>query len=90
MGWERKRGKLEEFNLLLRGATDTGYIVKTGDLTSLRIRFVLTLDADTVLPRHHLPQVTAEEEQPTRAGDNRVVGHETRLRQRREDDRTRR
>ena len=25
MGWERKRGKLEEFNRLLRGATDTSF-----------------------------------------------------------------
>ena len=51
MGWERKRGKLEEFNRLLRGATDTGFIVKSGDLASGQMRFVLTLDADTVLPR---------------------------------------
>jgi cyclic beta-1,2-glucan synthetase len=51
MGWERKRGKLEEFNRLLRGATDTSYIVRTGDLSAQHIRFVLTLDADTVLPR---------------------------------------
>jgi cyclic beta-1,2-glucan synthetase len=51
MGWERKRGKLEEFNHLLRGATDTSYVVRTGDLASHNIRFVLTLDADTVLPR---------------------------------------
>jgi cyclic beta-1,2-glucan synthetase len=51
MGWERKRGKLEEFNRLLRGATDTSYIELTGDLAAQRIRFVLTLDADTVLPR---------------------------------------
>ena len=27
MGWERKRGKLEEFNRLLRGATDTSFDV---------------------------------------------------------------
>jgi len=51
MGWERKRGKLEEFNRLLRGAEDTTYAVKTGDATALGARFVLTLDADTVLPR---------------------------------------
>jgi len=51
MGWERKRGKLDEFNRLLRGATDTSYTVLTGDATSLVARFVLTLDADTVLPR---------------------------------------
>ena len=28
MGWERKRGKLEEFNRLLRGATDTSFVVQ--------------------------------------------------------------
>src|SRR6476659_2847376 len=27
MGWERKRGKLHEFNRLLRGATDTSFII---------------------------------------------------------------
>ncbi len=51
MGWERKRGKLMEFNRLLRGATDTSYTVQVGDLTKLAgVRFVLTLDADTRLP----------------------------------------
>lgn len=51
MGWERKRGKLDEFNRLLRGATDTSFVVQTGDAAALGARFVLTLDADTVLPR---------------------------------------
>src|SRR5262249_36601542 len=51
MGWERKRGKLEEFNQLLRGAANTTYAVMTGDAASIGARFVLTLDADTVLPR---------------------------------------
>ena len=51
MGWERKRGKLLEFNRLLHGATDTSYIVQTGDVSQLpHVRFVLTLDADTHLP----------------------------------------
>jgi cyclic beta-1,2-glucan synthetase len=36
MGWERKRGKIEEFNRLLRGATDTSFAVSVGDLTVLR------------------------------------------------------
>jgi cyclic beta-1,2-glucan synthetase len=53
IGWERKRGKLHELNQLLRGATDTTYIA-TGP-ASLRppagVRFVITLDADTHLPR---------------------------------------
>jgi cyclic beta-1,2-glucan synthetase len=52
MGWERKRGKLEELNRLLRGATDTSYDVQVGDLAVLpRVRYVLTLDSDTRLPR---------------------------------------
>ncbi|HEX9800555.1 MAG TPA: glucoamylase family protein [Thermoanaerobaculia bacterium] len=52
MGWERKRGKLEELNRLLRGATDTGFAVRVGDESILpSVRFVLTLDADTRLPR---------------------------------------
>ena len=53
MGWERKRGKLHELNRLLRGATDTTF--QETDAGSLNVpagvRFVITLDADTRLPR---------------------------------------
>lgn len=52
MGWERKRGKLHEFNRLLRGDQETSYTVQVGDLSALAaIRYVITLDADTLLPR---------------------------------------
>jgi cyclic beta-1,2-glucan synthetase len=52
MGWERKRGKLEELNRLLRCSTDSGFSVRVGDLSLLpSVRYVLTLDADTRLPR---------------------------------------
>ena len=52
MGWERKRGKLEELNRLLRGATDTSFDVQVGDLTILpTVRYCVTLDSDTRLPR---------------------------------------
>jgi cyclic beta-1,2-glucan synthetase len=52
MGWERKRGKLEELNRLLRGATDTSFHVQVGDLTLLpAVRYCITLDSDTRLPR---------------------------------------
>ncbi len=53
MGWERKRGKLEEFNRLLRGAGDTTFVVHEGDPNVLdgRVRYCLTLDSDTRLPR---------------------------------------
>jgi len=51
MGWERKRGKLEELNRLLRGDTSTSYVKQVGDPAGLRqIRYVLTLDSDTQLP----------------------------------------
>ena len=51
MGWERKRGKLLDLNQLLRGHFDS-FPVKIGDLAILHnIRFVITLDSDTELPR---------------------------------------
>ncbi len=51
MGWERKRGKLMDLNKLLRNEHDS-FPVKVGDLSILpRIRFVITLDSDTELPR---------------------------------------
>ena len=53
MGWERKRGKLQELNRLLRGATDTTYMTSTGKCPWVPsgVRYVLTLDADTRVPR---------------------------------------
>ena len=53
MGWERKRGKLEEFNGLLRGEAHGAFPVQVGDATLLRsVKYVLTLDTDTRLPRN--------------------------------------
>ena len=37
MGWERKRGKIEEFNRLLRGATDTSFSTQVGRLDLLAV-----------------------------------------------------
>jgi cyclic beta-1,2-glucan synthetase len=53
IGWERKRGKLHELNRLLRGATDTTFVPIEGSppLPPADIRYVVTLDADTRLPR---------------------------------------
>ena len=53
MGWERKRGKLHELNRLLRGATDTTFAPIAGRPPSVPadVRYVITLDADTRLPR---------------------------------------
>ena len=53
IGWERKRGKLEEFNRLLRGAKDTSFRLHVGDPEVLpSVRYCLTLDSDTRLPLH--------------------------------------
>lgn len=50
MGWERKRGKLLEFNRLLLKQADN-FPVKAGDLSLLEhVRYMLTLDLDTQLP----------------------------------------
>ncbi len=49
IGWERKRGKLTELNKLLRGAPNTTFM--SPPTLPANIRFVITLDADTRLPR---------------------------------------
>jgi hypothetical protein len=51
MGWERKRGKIEEFNQLVRGNANTSYKWIMGDTTRFpHIKYAITLDADTQLP----------------------------------------
>ncbi|MDH6265836.1 cyclic beta-1,2-glucan synthetase [Rhizobium sp. SG_E_25_P2] len=49
MGWERKRGKLQELNMLLRGDIDTTF--GAPDHVPAGVQYVLTLDSDTRLPR---------------------------------------
>ncbi len=49
MGWERKRGKLHEFNRLLRNALDTSFLLDEIPVPH-NVRYVITLDADTRLP----------------------------------------
>ncbi len=53
MGWERKRGKLYELNQWLRGSTNTTFMSVGGQPAEAipSVRFVITLDADTRLPR---------------------------------------
>jgi cyclic beta-1,2-glucan synthetase len=51
MGWERKRGKLMDLNNLLRGQFDS-FPDKVGNLSLLSsVRYIITLDSDTELPR---------------------------------------
>ena len=52
MGYERKRGKLEQLNTLLREGSREPFAEIIGDLSALpTIRYVITLDTDTQLPR---------------------------------------
>jgi cellobiose phosphorylase len=52
MGYERKRGKISELNALLRGHGAERFSLIVGDLAVLRqVRYVITLDTDTQLPR---------------------------------------
>ncbi len=57
MGYERKRGKLFELNALLRGHGRDRFALVVGDLTLLgSVRYVITLDTDTQLPRESAQQ----------------------------------
>ena len=52
MGYERKRGKLAEFNALLRGGERDRFSEIVGETAILpEIKYVITLDTDTQLPR---------------------------------------
>lgn len=60
MGFERKRGKLVEFNSLLRGEARDCFSEVVGDLAILsEVRYVITLDTDTQLPREAARQLVA-------------------------------
>jgi cyclic beta-1,2-glucan synthetase len=52
MGWERKRGKLQQFNKLVLGDPPTNFRWQAGPVDALySVRYVITLDTDTILPR---------------------------------------
>jgi cyclic beta-1,2-glucan synthetase len=52
MGYERKRGKLEDLNSLLRGGPKDLFSLLVGDIAVLsNVKYVITLDTDTQLPR---------------------------------------
>ena len=52
MGYERKRGKLADLNALLRGGSEDRFSLVIGDTALLsEVKYVITLDTDTQLPR---------------------------------------
>ncbi len=62
MGYERKRGKLGDVNALLRGSADVGerFSRIVGNLDALAgMRYVITLDSDTQLPRDAAAKIIA-------------------------------
>ncbi len=80
IGWERKRGKLHELNRLLRGATDTTFVGVGGPLSAppAGVRYVITLDADTRMPREAARRLVGKMAHPLNhprfdAGTRRVV-----------------
>jgi len=84
MGWERKRGKLHELNRLLRGAGDTTFVGVGGPpftppaAPPAGVRYVITLDADTRMPREAAHRLVGKMAHPLNqprldAGTRRVV-----------------
>ncbi|MEV4779609.1 cyclic beta 1-2 glucan synthetase [Burkholderia sp. LMU1-1-1.1] len=60
MGYERKRGKLQDLNRFLRGGARDKFSVVVGDVSQLEsIKYVITLDTDTQLPRDAAAQFIA-------------------------------
>ena len=60
IGFERKRGKLADLNAFLRGGARDKFSMVVGDTCALQaIRYVITLDTDTQLPRDAARQFIA-------------------------------
>ena len=69
MGFERKRGKLADLNQLLRGGAPgtppDGFALVVGDTAVLPgVKYVITLDTDTQLPRDSARQLVGAMEHP--------------------------
>ncbi len=82
MGWERKRGKLADLNALLRGRAGVGprecFSHVEGDMRGFAgVRYVITLDTDTQLPRDSAAAMVAAMAHPLnrpRFGSGRRAG----------------
>ena len=63
MGWERKRGKLAELNTFLRGDQQTSFFNGV-PVPATKIRYIMTLDSDTRLPRDSVPGLVGKMAHP--------------------------
>jgi cyclic beta-1,2-glucan synthetase len=60
MGYERKRGKLADLNALLRAGDTSNFALIVGNVAGLgNVKYVITLDTDTELPRDTARQFVA-------------------------------
>jgi cyclic beta-1,2-glucan synthetase len=76
MGWERKRGKLADFNRLLLNLGKTAYTTQVGDVSILNgIKYVITLDADTSLPQGSANRLIATLAHPLNQAEFAPDGH---------------
>ncbi|MGA7297898.1 MAG: glucoamylase family protein [Rhodanobacteraceae bacterium] len=65
IGYERKRGKLSDLNAMLLGKGESGFSLIVGNTACLtEVRYVITLDADTQLPRDTARQFVGAMEHP--------------------------
>ncbi len=67
MGWERKRGKLHEFNRLLRNGTGTSFLPGSDGAcidVPRNVKYVITLDSDTRLPFGAVRRLVGKMEHP--------------------------
>jgi cyclic beta-1,2-glucan synthetase len=65
MAWERKRGKLVEFNALVLGSDETSFRPDIGDVSAVRgARYVITLDADSRLTKRAARDLVATAAHP--------------------------
>lgn len=77
MGYERKRGKLADLNAFLRGGAIDAFSLIVGNIDNLPlVRYVITLDTDTELPRDAARQFIATMAHPL----NRALYDESRQR----------
>ena len=69
MGYERKRGKLADLNALLRGDAQDRFSRVVGDTALLsNVKYVITLDTDTQLPRDAARRVGGRHGAPAESG----------------------
>ena len=76
MGYERKRGKLSDLNSLLRGGPENVFSTIIGNTSVLKeIRYVITLDTDTQLPRDSARQFIGAMAHPLNKPKYDIIKH---------------